>query len=230
MSKWDRKLNEVITSAASEQGALNRILDGLIERTGFEPTCLSCTQPGCCYQPVLAFFPECLVIAKKLCASGLLPYTRRAELKAIGQAIESRGRGEHFRLKQPCVWLKNKRCSIYAYRPGACRRHLVSSPMADCSPDVVKNVVVLNTIKLDERHIAYQLALQRELVNRTEPVLWGALPKVVALAAYALETKSQSELVEFVDGQRWLSFDDPMAAVNPDSAAALEKARSRAPW
>lgn len=86
---------------------------------------------------------------EKLHAAGLLPLLQDlaespdqktdSDLDPINRA--------YYALRLPCIFLENDACSIYEYRPAACREYLVTSPAELCQ-DTEKNPVQVLQIPL----------------------------------------------------------------------------------
>jgi len=78
---------------------------------------------ACCYEWVACTVPEAVMVARRLVSEG-----RGADaLSRIDQYVErTMGIGDqnaHWRAHVPCPFLSDGLCSIYDYRPVACRQH-----------------------------------------------------------------------------------------------------------
>jgi len=103
------------------------------------PSCSSCSVPGCCYQQVFATPLEALPIAVALStASGSEASTLIESLEHVGADMEGSTREDWFARSLPCVFLKNSRCSVYGNRPMVCRAYYVWSEAELCLPPFLK--------------------------------------------------------------------------------------------
>lgn len=181
-------------------------------------SCDGCRHAGCCYQPVATFIAEALWIAK----NNSIPVDTREDLIKDGIAMENSPKDWYFQQAIPCAFLKaDKTCAIYAQRPGACRRYNVISAPQLCMPGSTKKVGALNTMALDGEWVTTMIKLQ--VINLgvpPEPVMMGALPKMVAIAANVLDLPNGRAVRRYLRDQKWLGFDQPMAEVDPEVLAA----------
>lgn len=82
-------------------------------------------RPGChacCYQWVTCTVLEATTIAEELRRDGSAASTLTALRKYERATSGIRDRDEHWRAHVPCPFLEGDSCSIYAYRPLACRQ------------------------------------------------------------------------------------------------------------
>jgi Fe-S-cluster containining protein len=116
---------------------------------------------ACCRQLVPVAEPEAFYLAEVVAAMPAEHQERvrarfREALEALGEEMTARLRDpsqqktieqrravgmEYFGRGVPCPFLENESCSIYDYRPMACREYLVTSPAENCKkpgPDTIE--------------------------------------------------------------------------------------------
>lgn len=177
---------------------------------GDKITCDSCTEPGCCYQPTLVFLFEAIYIARR----HPVPAEHRASMIQLGWKMENTERAEYFESAEPCIYLgTDNRCQIYAARPAACRRYHVISPSALCQPRAGSGhrVSVVNFIRLDDLWIRKMIAAQSRFGINLPTIAFGSLPRMVAIAAEAIEQPNLSAFQKFLAKQNWLDLNGSMA-------------------
>lgn len=187
-------------------------------RLGTPVSCSGCRSAGCCYQPIATFIAEALYIAKR----HPVPPDQRAELIRQGEAMENSDKAEYFQRAIPCPFLaEDKSCSIYEHRPGACRRYYVINEPRLCMPGSTKKVAALNTIELDNEWVLLMVRFQQSYLGvPLNPIMMGALPKMVAIASEVLDQPSGLHVRRLLRAQKWLTFDQPMAQVDAETVAA----------
>lgn len=93
----------------------------------------------CCYNLTKATLAEGALVASQLLEQGTFENYRAALDKTAGLADsvgeEDDASFRYLATKTPCAFLKDGECSIYEFRPGACRSYYVTSDPAQCSPD-----------------------------------------------------------------------------------------------
>jgi Fe-S-cluster containining protein len=150
-------------------------------------TCRECRMPWCCNQIVYATVVEAMMLTKCLGNTKWDSREGASNLMLRGREQMAVTPKEWFEKNIPCPFLDRGRCSVYAYRPLACRRYYVwtSTEPHGCSPEEFARGT-------QPREMA-----TTELLRGTMPVyhklqdLWGIgyavgpLPLVVGLVAHA---------------------------------------------
>ncbi|MFP5213672.1 MAG: hypothetical protein ACLGPL_09855 [Acidobacteriota bacterium] len=109
---------------------------GRMRRRGFTVQCAPGCTHCCRHMPAGVSAIELLHLYQGLHRSGLVERAFRRCLEANEQWAKVHSGGErdedltrYYRLEQPCPFLYNNLCSVYEYRPFACRMHFsLSSP------------------------------------------------------------------------------------------------------
>jgi Fe-S-cluster containining protein len=161
------------------------------ERLKQQSTCRECTAAWCCRQVVYITVVEGLMLTKGLAGTKWDGRAGASELIIRGREQMASTTGAWFTQNVPCQFLEDGRCTVYAYRPLACRRYYVwtyTDRDHGCSPSAI-----LKGTRPGEMATT-------ELLRGTMPVyhrlqeLWGwdyavgPLPLVVGLITSAVHT------------------------------------------
>lgn len=136
----------------------------------------------CCHQLVTASIPEALIAMRRVPTSfnKEIPRLER-EIMLLSQPDASNRKW--FMMNIPCVFLKERLCSIYPDRPVACRTQL----SGESSPDKCMNVGHVQRLKLvDSRAMLEKAINEARRVNQYTGIPWGSYPFQVSLL-YAWE-------------------------------------------
>lgn len=204
MSQWRRKLHQLMHRFERWVPEVDRLIGQMVEmrREGRPVSCSTCTEPGCCYQPTVIPFGEAMYIAWRLLRNGGVPAVTIDEWERVGFEVEGADRAEWFASGRPCIFLKDKLCSIYEFRPEACRRYFVVSPAADCLPPG-KIVDTINGTEVDFLWLT-EMARLEELIGLPRLPRLISLQRGVAIALRAWALPTRNEMLAFIGRQRWL--------------------------
>ena len=186
-------------------------------------SCTTCTEPACCYQQTACWLVEALPIAERIIDEGRNTVEYRDSLKRVFEAMEGSEADAYFDQQIPCVFLKDKRCEVYAQRPiTPCRSYFVVTPAERCRHDGTPSA---NTIvgKIDPSeiwdltsqfviHVHYGIGLRRQ-VEGEEPsrypnprrILMGSIPRMVWTWLSCYEDEGWKE---FIKAQPWPTIDN----------------------
>lgn len=218
-SKFDVSIHNLIKAV----GKPTTILDHSNGATtpGQAVSCTTCTSAGCCYQLVFASLHDALPLARWLIRTGKATPQFIQELRTVGEAQEAVGREAWFDQSIPCVFLKTteaggvsgKQCTIYPYRPHACKAHLVISPPERCSPPTRPDADIggVHSAELDQL-FAQQSAMIMQALHLRPVNRWGeektyaaALPKMLAIVLEGL--LGEEDFNEYLEEQTYLTTD-----------------------
>lgn len=93
----------------------------------------NCT--ACCYQNVDIFDTEADLLAAAI--KGGQPYNKKEFKKQ-----KSMAHADFKKNPRPCIFLKDKECSIYNFRPIVCRKYHVVGPPSQCKVEPGKSALV----------------------------------------------------------------------------------------
>lgn len=200
-------LEELIGEISSFYSTIDKALDSHIKRGISEHgkiSCHSCTEPACCHQKTEVTITEVLPIALHLKKEGKDTPEFRQMLRSIGHEMEGSDRSAWLNQYRPCVFLDNKRCSIYALRPMRCRSYWVISPAELCRPPAKRSVKIIDdTPAMEETlrftHEVHSLLGLKENQMR---ILRGSLPRVLLIV---LEAWDSSDYKRAITHQAWPS-------------------------
>jgi len=124
---------------------LHRSVDKVMQQAGERGMHVDCAEgcDWCCHVKVEVTPPEVWRIARAICA------WPNDAVDALQTRLEERAAALHEDkrkgIRRPCVFLQDKRCSIYAVRPATCRRaHSASVECcARCSADIPQHLDLL---------------------------------------------------------------------------------------
>lgn len=159
-------------------------------------TCHACTEPGCCNLPIEMMFHEALPAADRIRRDGRDTPALRAQLAEAAQLMETLPRREYRALARPCVFLHDRRCSVYEDRPRACGSHFVFSPMAECADPAIE---VTESARVDADAVLREVWQTAKVVDRAlglahiEGRYTGVLPRMVL---WWLETFDRTDFVD----------------------------------
>lgn len=165
-------------------------------------SCHTCTEPGCCYQKTMISMWEAFLIATEVRRRGLDTPAYRERLRVLGEEMEGAPRDRWLEEREPCIFLENKRCSIYEIRPTMCRCYYVFSPPENCSD--VSGTAVL-TLQSDNLMMAImQFGIRAHHVLHLKETamraLMATLPRALLLA---LEAYDHPDYTAFLRRQPW---------------------------
>lgn len=187
----DTKLAAHIEKGAAEHG---------------EVSCRHCTEPACCRQKVSVSVAEMLPIARYLKNNDFDTPELRERLRALGERMEGSPTAAWLDEYVPCVFLKNKRCTIYPVRPVRCRTYWVVSPPKLCQPPSQQTVKFIDdTAALDvalKQSLDVHLAIG--LKENKMRILRGVLPRVLLIA---LEAWDSDDYRNTIRRQTWPSVE-----------------------
>lgn len=116
-------------------------LTPVLEKQGLKIDCFDCKTGYCCQQFVSTFDFEAREIAEKIVKQDI--EFDLEELKAQTDLKNDQ------MVKRKCVFFKNNKCSIYEFRPIACRKHFSSplEPKYACkvTDKVINEPILINT-------------------------------------------------------------------------------------
>jgi|MudIll2142460700_1097286.scaffolds.fasta_scaffold00224_32 Fe-S-cluster containining protein len=173
-------------------------------------TCATCTQGrGCCCQKIMVHMVEVLPLVRYLRRTGQQQEVLRAKLRNEGELMEGTDLVPWFDQGRPCLFLTaEQRCSIYAYRPTACRIYYTWSPADDCQPPT--HVATVKRLREDPAPL--QLMNDMEGVVQqmwglpTDRVFLGTLPRMTAIVMEALHQPTEREFLRTLQQQ---AYPDP---------------------
>jgi Fe-S-cluster containining protein len=183
-----------------------KVLDNPKEKE--EISCNTCTEPYCCTISVYVSMMEALHIAARLRRDGRNTPEFIAELYADGDRMEGEDRRVVFQSRKPCLLLtSDKKCSIYDDRPHACYGYLVLTPSEWCGPafdgTIIKSIDYGSVVDVT---LSTQMGFQAVLgLERNKHIMWGTLPRMVAIALEALE-KPVDQFVDFLRSHEYPTF------------------------
>jgi Fe-S-cluster containining protein len=180
-------------------------------------SCHRCTEPGCCYQKIGVHLWEVLPIARELIRQGRNTPELRAKLRETGDRMEATSKSDWFDAHVPCVFLENKRCTIYSVRPVNCRTYFVFSPPEYCSAATGTEVAVLANEDILDRAVLYGRDVHTAMGLRetNKRMLLASLPRALDIMLEALD---RDDWREFIRRQHWPSdknMVDWFEGVNP---------------
>jgi Fe-S-cluster containining protein len=171
---------------------------------GRTSSCGPCTLAGCCYQKVMTNLVEVLPLVRHLRQSGRQQPALRQQLRQVGERMEAYSPDEWFDLAVPCQFLTaERRCSVYAWRPWACRAHHAWSAAELCSPPTGgATVTLVANLGQPQAQLFFDLqgGVQQTLGLGTEHVVLAALPRLLAIvleAVAAARTATADDVVAF---------------------------------
>lgn len=152
-------------------------------------SCDDCTSPGCCYQKSVVQFAEAVTIADYLKKNGRSNTDLRKQLHETGLRMEADTRAGWFSKAVPCVFLDNKRCSIYEVRPVSCRTYYVVGSPENCQPPESKGIaqIDMRSMIMGEVEQLTAVHLFWSIKETPEKLYMRSLPIAVLLAFAFLE-------------------------------------------
>ncbi len=211
--KLPRGLNGLIDKIENDFVLMQRTIGDMVQfgkkKFNREPSCRTCTKPGCCYQAVYIGIYEALAIARHLRLEGRVTSSYIAELRRKGEEIEAQGRTAWFDSNRPCVFLTPKnRCSIYEVRPIPCRSYFVWSPMEKCQPDYHEDdIISVGNDGIAQQAITQNIQVMRMLgvmVDKNGPMYIGTMPRILATVLEAMD--DPEHFVEHIKAQPYPTF------------------------
>jgi Fe-S-cluster containining protein len=189
----------------------------------------------CCNLLVVTTFPEAVAVAEKVLTDEsmallvrALPDKLFAQVQSIGQFADKPW-GEwdaaYFKLRQPCVFLRDGECLVYDARPVVCRAHMVISDPALCSPEVeskTKKVLtddVYAYARETAAHVSRQVAMPLWAGPFPIMLLWAL--KLLKEGRQAIEKAHATEKLGIMDLSNW--------RVHPSGFATEEFIKGTAP-
>lgn len=146
----------------------------------------------CCMLPATATVPEMVPVVDDLAQRDDWRVRRPALEKALAvqltafagvDVLDANEREGFFRRQLPCMFLKDRRCEIYALRPAVCRYHMVVSPPENCANGAADSSVV----RVDTRDVETAVAVLP--AQEFGELLGGPIAVAFVLAAQALGVK-----------------------------------------
>lgn len=154
----------------------------------------------CCHLLALATFIEGLLIAERLLSKpdwkALLPKLKES---ALHNDYEGINKVSYFAKRHPCVFLdtKEKVCTIYEYRPSACRYHYVVSPPSQCSPDFPDGKTgIIDLLQLEGEVWKLSSLVEKQVLGLEVPVI-APIP-IMVLYCMELITRDDKDANETV--------------------------------
>jgi Fe-S-cluster containining protein len=144
----------------------------------------------CCSNLIMTTLPEAVAVAEFL----LSTVYWQARLPQLSQSIYKQFPAlvapdltpqSYLEKKQPCVFLTEGKCSIYAVRPGSCRYHNVVSPPENCSADAPGSEVAKIDLRKHE-HAVWEAGTKVSKQVGAPPALVAPLQVLVFWALKAL--------------------------------------------
>lgn len=103
------------------------------QKEGHPVSCKACTVPACCYQIVTLSIPEALLLARQLRREQRNTPELSQYLRVLAAEQHRLRHVAYFAQQRPCPFLDlDRRCSVYAIRPAACRAYWIWSPFENC--------------------------------------------------------------------------------------------------
>ncbi len=213
--KLHRKLNELVDLVETDLRFVQPMLRDLVvfgkkKFDGREPSCRTCTRPGCCYQMVCITVYDAMPIARRLRMEGKATDEYIAQLRQRGEENESVGRVAWFNGAHPCVFLKNNRCTIYEQRPMPCRSYLTWSPSDNCQPEAPEGADTVGLVEnadMAKTILRQQLQFQWLLGITGFVLCAGSLPRIVAIVLEAMRINTEAGFIEHIKNQPYPRLD-----------------------
>ena len=163
----------------------------LQEKMPPETSCSTCTKAGCCrlsiFEPLYAGFP----VARHLRVTGKDTPELRERLRTLGERMEAAGRDAWFEENEACAFLRDERCTIYQWRPIACRKYYVSSPAELCNPppnpDQMICSIDMGIITASSMFTSGQFGELLALKQNRMRMYIGTFPRIVYISLLMLE-------------------------------------------
>lgn len=172
-------------------------------------SCNTCTEPYCCSIQVYITMFEAMQMAQRLRREGRNTPEFIAALYADGDRQEGENPRTIFQARKPCLFLTpEKKCSVYSDRPHPCYGYLVVTPAYLCGPDYDGELVGrIDYGPVSDLIISSQLGFQAVMGLETNDLMWGTLPRMVAIALEALD-KPPNQFVDFLISHEYSTFAD----------------------
>ena len=194
-------VSEICSTYQGAQKEEDKYIDGVLRNFRFENkpiSCDTCSKPYCCYQKITEPLAAGLPVAAYLRATRQDTPELRERLKNAGEAMEAHTSAEWMHQnRQPCVFLKDDKCSVYPIRPINCRSYHVISPQSDCSYEsetMVEAVDFENLIGM-EIEMAQEFHRALGIIDSKERIHFGAFPRMVYLCLKMLEASKPLEVL-----------------------------------
>lgn len=204
---------------------LNAAIDKGIEKHG-AISCHTCTEPACCRWKIIMSVMEALPIGRLLKNTGRDTPELRKKLRVLGDRMEGSSNADWLTDCVDCVFLEDKRCTIYAVRPMRCRTCWVLSPAKLCGPppgQTIKYVDDTPALQLCSKE-AFAMHQQLGLKENKFRILLGALPRVVLLILEAADVDNFQKHISHQVWPTWDKLDDGwFEGNNPFNKNAPEK-------
>jgi len=182
------KLSDIASMAATLAVSINRSIDNILDWMGMTSPCRKgCT--ACCHLLVLLSAPEAIHLVE-----GMMTRMSNRQLKYLMKSCDKRRAWmqkqlpEHLipkhndnvsesevrsisdwyrQQKLPCAFLQDGLCTVYDYRPIACRAFTVVGPAGQCKLDGAKQVKQVTQRPLYLTHVLGRLVSKLEHRSRT---------------------------------------------------------------
>jgi len=171
-----------------------------------KPSCHECTEAACCTITIFATLFEVLPLAHFIkSVDGFDTPELRARLRDQGFRMETTTPDEWFEQREPCVFLRDGKCSVYPYRPTRCRSYWVFSPAEMCKPPSGQRVKFANysratSMVLGSVREAHQ---QLGLHETRKRILLASVPRMTLIALEG--TDPDANLKKLIRSTAWPS-------------------------
>ena len=171
-------------------------------------SCTRCTEPACCTQVLFAFVAEVIPLAHHLRKTGKDTPDLRKRLASAAANLEGTAQSPSLDSKTPCVFLEEKRCSIYPLRPARCRSYFVFSEPKLCQPPSGRKVEFANYATADHYVIemAKKTSTRLSLKQSRMRILVGSFPRVVLITLEGMD--DHVEFRKHIRRQPWPSVNN----------------------
>lgn len=151
-------------------------------------SCFKCTEPACCTQSLFVSVCEVLPLARHLRITKQDTPELRQRLFDASLRMEGTDRGEYLDKAIPCVFLENRRCTVYTYRPTRCRTYFVFSDPKQCQPPGGQTVKFANTAQANAvaLNTGQNIHKYLDLKETRMRILLGSFPRVLLVVLEAL--------------------------------------------
>jgi len=193
------------------------------EQLEVPPTCESCSSPGCCHQLVLLSVAEAFPIARRLAQEGRDSATFKEKLKTVGAEQEKLGRREWWKRAEPCVFLRDGRCSIYDLCPIMCRSYFSWSEVELCQPPRSSTVKTVSFTGVGRAMVVLNKEICDQLELPPGPAYMAVLPRMLAIILECMDRSTKSG-VAYLKKQHFMTVPELEAWFG--GAARFEKTSS----
>jgi Fe-S-cluster containining protein len=200
-------LDDLIDKLAADLPAYDRAIGKRrlkVVSDGQTISCDGCETPGCCSLYILITPNDAFVIARRLKRDGRDTAYLRTRLRENGEKMASMTVGAWFDTSTPCVFLSDRRCTVYEERPTPCRACLVTSPRENCQPPSKKGTWNVNTGEVIAGSLmqAIQLAGMSGAADPSKPPLLP-LPLMVLRCLEGMEMEDEDSMWKHIYGGMW---------------------------